>query len=590
MQKSKEIQGLRALSVLLVLFYHLDWLPGGFIGVDVFYVISGFLITTIIINDSEFSFTKFYAKRAKRLLPAAYLVLLVTAIAFLFIAPTLSRTQFAKDLFASTWYFSNYNFAFWQNDYQNLGNSPSPLIHYWSLAVEEQFYLLWPLLLMSFAKFRRSMVLVTTLVSFSLSLIALNLWPIWSFYSLPTRAFELAIGAALAIFRISFASKVLSYLGISLIALGSLMFDSGTAFPGIPALIPTIAAGLIITNRVSNPLLSLSISQKLGDWSYSIYLWHWPLIALPNIALNRDLRGFEKSALLLTAIFIGFLSYRLVENPIRMRSMSPARVFKYTLLFGAFLSVIAILIFASGRSVETNSSIQEMRKQPIIYADGCQLDKRETTPNPKCVYGDPQATRSVVLVGDSHAAQWFPAIDQWARQKGFRLVVMTKSSCPASALPLPDRGNFNAAICDSFRTNAFDQINRLAPELVIAGSAENHKNIAANSYNVFPTLNYPDAKLLILRDTPWPNKDIPTCLSKDPSGTMCTSKAPTRINYPGRDTFDPIPLLCKAGICPARLGMFNELVAYRDHSHISVALALDLADELGAKLDEVVAR
>jgi hypothetical protein len=218
------------------------------------------------------------------------------------------------------------------------------------------------------------------------------------------------------------------------------------------------------------------------------------------------------------------------------------------------------------------------------------LDKRETTPNPKCVYGDRQATRSVVLVGDSHAAQWFPAIDQWARQKGFRLVVMTKSSCPASALPLPDRGNFNAAICDSFRTNAFDQINRLAPELVIAGSAENHKNIAANSYNVFPTLNYPDAKLLILKDTPWPNQDIPTCLSKDPGGAKCTTKAPDGINYSGRDTFDPIPLLCKAGICPAKLGKSNDLVAYRDHSHISVALALDLADELGAKLDEIVAR
>jgi peptidoglycan/LPS O-acetylase OafA/YrhL len=567
-----------------------DWLPGGFIGVDVFYVISGYLISTIIIEDPEFSFTNFYARRAKRLLPAAYLVLLVTAIAFWFIAPTLSKAQFAKDLFASTWYFSNYNFAFWQNDYQNLGSNPSPLIHFWSLAVEEQFYLLWPLLLMTFVKFRRSMVLLTMLVSFGLSLIVLNYLPIWSFYSLPTRAFELVIGAALAIFRITFASKILSYLGIALIALVSFIFDSGTAFPGFPALIPTIAAGLIITNRASNALLSLPISQKIGDWSYSIYLWHWPLIALPGISLNRELKELEKSAILLISILIGFLSYRLVENPIRIRSMSPTRVLKYTFLFGALLSAIAILMFISGRSVESNKSIQEMRKQPVIYADGCQLDKRETTPNPRCVYGDRQANRSVVLVGDSHAAQWFPAIDQWARLKGFRLVVMTKSSCPASSLPLKSRGNFNSAICETFRTNAFNQINRIAPELVIAGSAENHKNIPVNSYNVFPTLKYPDAKLLILKDTPWPNQDIPTCLSKDPSGAKCTTKAPDGINYSGRDTFDPIPLLCKAGICPAKLGKSNDLVAYRDHSHISVALALDLSDELGAKLDEIVAR
>jgi peptidoglycan/LPS O-acetylase OafA/YrhL len=144
--RSKQIQGLRAVAVILVLLFHAGWLPGGYIGVDVFYVISGYLITNLIVSDQSFSFANFYARRAKRLLPSAYLVLLVTALVFWLIAPSISRIQFAKDLVASTWYLSNISFAFWQNDYQNLGAEPSVLIHYWSLAVEEQFYLIWLLL------------------------------------------------------------------------------------------------------------------------------------------------------------------------------------------------------------------------------------------------------------------------------------------------------------------------------------------------------------------------------------------------------------------------------------------------------------
>ena len=170
MQRSAEIQGLRALAVVLVLLFHTDWLPGGYIGVDVFYVISGFLITSLIINDPNFTFRNFYARRAKRLLPVAFLVLFVTAVAFWIFAPGGGRAQFSKDLVASTWYVSNYLYAHWQNDYQNLGATPSPLIHYWSLAVEEQFYLFWPLLLILTKSFRKIAVMGLTIGSFQLSL------------------------------------------------------------------------------------------------------------------------------------------------------------------------------------------------------------------------------------------------------------------------------------------------------------------------------------------------------------------------------------------------------------------------------------
>ena len=590
MLKSPEIQGLRALSVVLVLLYHVDWLSGGFIGVDVFYVISGYLITKIIITDRDFTFKSFYSKRAKRLLPAAYLVLLFTAIAFWFTAPILSRSQFAKDLLASTWYMSNYNFAFWQNDYQNLGSNPSPLIHYWSLAVEEQFYLLWPLLLMVFKGFRKGLTLLVTLVSFTLSLVALEIFPIWSFYSLPTRAFELGIGAIFAIMMISFSSRMLSYLGILLIFGASFWFDSSTAFPGFPALIPTFASVLIVANTCKNPLLANRIAQSLGDWSYSIYLWHWPLLTIPAIALGRNLEIIEKIALLILTVILAFLTYKFVENPIRTRHFPPKKVLTGVLLSGGLLTLIAVALFQSGKSINESAAVIEMRKQPIIYADGCQLDKRETFPDPRCVYGERSAKRAVVLIGDSHAAQWFPAINKWASQRDLKLIVMTKSSCPASLLPLKDRGSFKTSICNNFRNNAFKEINSIKPVLVIAGSAEIHKTISKSAYNQFPNLNYPGAKFLVLKDTPWPNQDIPTCLMQNPDGLQCMTKAPIGVEYPGRDTFDPIPYLCKSGYCPAKVGFNEKIVAYRDHSHISVALALDLFDELSAKLDEVMAR
>jgi peptidoglycan/LPS O-acetylase OafA/YrhL len=590
LQKSKEIQGLRAISVLLVLFYHVDWIPGGYVGVDIFYVISGYLITQIIINDEDFSFKKFYSRRAKRLLPAAYLVLFMSALAFWLIAPALSRVQFSKDLFSSTWYISNYNFAFWQNDYQNLGAEPSPLIHYWSLAVEEQFYLFWPLLLMTFRRWRRSTILLITISSFLLSLILLQYLPIWSFYSLPTRAFELGIGAVIAIYNVSFRSRTLSLLGLLAILYASFWFDANTAFPGFPALIPTLAAALIVANRSRNFLLAHRFSQLLGDRSYSIYLWHWPILIFPTLTLGRTLELREKVIALLATIFLAHFSYKFVEDPIRRSNFTPAQILQGIVLVGMVLSLISLAFYLSGKSVAQSKAIIDIRQQPAIYEDGCQLDKQEILPDAKCVYGDTMSQRSIVLTGDSHAAQWFPAIDNWARTRDYKLIVMTKSSCPASILPLKDRGAFKAKACNLFRANAVKEINKIKPELVIVGSAENHKEVPRSAYNLLPNLNFPGAKILILKDTPWPNRDIPVCLSGNPSGEKCATKPPIGIEYSGRDTFDPIPYLCTDGSCPARLGKDKEIVVYRDHSHISVAMALDLADELGLKLDEVMAR
>jgi peptidoglycan/LPS O-acetylase OafA/YrhL len=200
-----QIQGLRALAALLVVVFHAKFAPGGFIGVDIFYVISGYLITGLILREIEstgsLNLTSFYQRRIKRLLPTSIFVLFVTAAVGVFVLPDISRQALGRDLVAAATYVSNYLFAWWQNDYQNLNATPSPFIHYWSLAVEEQFYLVWPIFVLLLSRFGKRSIFIgiatATSLSLLLSIVQTQTSPIWAFYSLPTRAWELGIGALL---------------------------------------------------------------------------------------------------------------------------------------------------------------------------------------------------------------------------------------------------------------------------------------------------------------------------------------------------------------------------------------------------------
>jgi len=567
--RSPEIQGLRALAVGLVLLFHADWLPGGYIGVDVFYVISGYLITSLIINDPAFTFRNFYTRRAKRLLPVAFLVLFVTAIAFWLFAPSGARAQFSKDLAASTWYVSNYLYAHWQNDYQNLGATPSPLIHYWSLAVEEQFYLFWPLLIILAGKFRKNLVLLVTIGSFVLSLVLVKSAPIFAFYSLPTRAFELGLGALLVLYPMR---AKLIWPGIGVIILASLIFNSQTPFPALPALLPIFGAVAVLISLKRNILLSNPIALKIGDWSYSIYLWHWPLLTIPPLYLQRDLGDKEKALALLICIGLSALSYHLVENPIRHMTLSTR-----TVLIGAISGGLLLTGTAYAINKSSTQTIYSLAK-PSIYANGCHQGYAGSHIRKDCIFGDKNAERSVVLLGDSHAAQWFPALEIWAKDRGFKLYTFTKSSCPALRIPVVDNGGFKAANCENYRNEALAEINRINPQLVVLGNFEHYK-VPISAY--LGADNY-QFKYLLIRDTPWPNRDIPICLS---SGKNCDTPVPTKIPYKSENIFDPIPLLCSTK-CPA---IVDGLLAYRDQTHITVAMAEHLAGALGAKLDSLVA-
>jgi peptidoglycan/LPS O-acetylase OafA/YrhL len=229
-KKISQIQGLRALAALLVTLFHAKWISGGFIGVDIFYVISGFLITGLLLREikrsGSINFREFYARRFKRLLPTSFFVLTITSIISWIVIPGTMRASLGRDIIAASLYVSNYLFAWWQADYQNLDATPSPVIHYWSLAVEEQFYLLWPLLILLFftlaLKLRKRIVLTylvatVTMLSFAFSIYQTETSPIWAFYSLPTRAWELGLGALLVLIPPIKTKKYVGLIGFVLI-------------------------------------------------------------------------------------------------------------------------------------------------------------------------------------------------------------------------------------------------------------------------------------------------------------------------------------------------------------------------------------
>ena len=602
--KILEIQGLRALAAILVLIFHAKLLSGGFIGVDIFYVISGFLITGLLLKElnttGRISLKDFYLRRGKRLLPASFLVLFVTAIFAWLILPPISRGSIGRDLIATTLYISNYLFAWWENDYQNLNATPSPFIHYWSLAVEEQFYIFWPLLLIALAKLKNARKFVVAFSLVTITSFALGVWltivaPIWAFYSLPTRAWELSVGALIALLpSLRRQSSWLACTGLVLLAVSAFCFNETTAFPGLYALVPVLGTAALLSSIGAWPkplrlLATNRISIWLGKISYPLYLWHWPVLVLPVALISRNLSLWERMGALLVTVFLADLTTRLVEEPIRLKSYSPRRVVLTTIIAMALALVIGF-----GISKSTTSSILVDGKQvtlasiesrPTPYEDGCHLNYRESI-SPLCVFGQLNSAKTVILYGDSHAVQWFPALEKLAREKSFKLITLTKSACPSIDVVRESIGAFQMSNCAAWRTSAIARITAERPDLIILSSFEHFvppgdpRSVeqwwADGSLRTYETLKPLASKVIYLLDTPLPERNIPNCLAST-SADKCladrTLGLPQVANF---DIIDPSKWLCEND-CP---GIVRGNVAYRDASHISVATSLELSDSL----------
>ncbi len=444
MQYRREVDGLRALAILPVLLFHagFEQFSGGYVGVDIFFVISGYLITTIILVELEqgsFSLTRFYERRMRRILPALFFMMLVTLpLAWLWLFPA-EMVDYSQSLIAVSTFVSN--ILFWQEvGYWEQAAELKPLIHTWSLSVEEQFYLLFPLLLMTVWRNRRvwlaGMLVVTLLISIVAAEWLARHAPIANFYLLPTRLWELVMGALIA-YQLFYREALidsdrlregLSLLGLLMILYAIFGFDRNTPFPGFQALIPTVGTGLVLL--FASPLLGVGrvLGMRplvgIGLISYSLYLWHQPLLAFARQRSLVALDALTLSGLLVAVFPMAYLSWRYIETPFRDRAC-----FNRKQIF--FYSIAASLLFVLiGLAGHLNGGWKERMEEEMVVKNSSPRCKGKTFSTDKVctlVEGEEGVT---LLMGDSHSAVLAHEMQAALSERKLGLWHIYGSGCP----------------------------------------------------------------------------------------------------------------------------------------------------------------
>lgn len=455
MKYRAEIDGLRALAVLPVILFHagFEWFRGGFVGVDVFFVISGYLITTIIISEmaeGKFSVVNFYERRARRILPALFFVMAVSLpFAWLWLTPS-DLKDFGQSLVAVSTFSSNILF-WWESGYFDTAAELKPLLHTWSLAVEEQYYILFPIFLLLTWRFGIKCILILLSLVFVLSL-GLAHWgafyqPSSTFYLFPTRGWELLAGVFAAFFlkyntylKSHFLNQILSLLGLGLVVYSIIAFDETTPFPSLYALVPTVGTGLLILSAVPNTfvykLLSLKSLVGIGLISYSAYLWHQPMLALARHRLLGEVSDFLLISLCGLSILIAWFSWRYVERPFRNKSQLSRRfIFHFSIISVAIFSGIGVYIHKYIKPTEfinfPNLVIEKPAEYPGIYYEGkeCSFPALEDQQDFCLIPGGDAGGEEFILIGDSHARVLSGAFYE-NKDNYHSLIDLTSSGCP----------------------------------------------------------------------------------------------------------------------------------------------------------------
>ncbi len=652
-----DIEGLRALAVILVVAFHagVTRITGGYVGVDVFYVISGFLITGLLVDELErtgsISLRSFYARRARRLLPLAALVLIAVAVGMQFFTPPVFRPTVRFDAISAAFYYSNWQFALESVNYLTLGGAQNPVLHYWSLSVEEQFYLAWPLLLIAAARLRgrrawsssvrMRLAMVIAVVggaSFVYSIVETAAQPAIAYFETTTRVWEFAAGAGLALCvshrakARPLAATIAGALGLAAIVVAALTYGATTEFPGTAALLPVLGTCLVLAAGASAPgvgvgaLLSTRPMTYIGKISYAWYLWHWPCLVFARTArwAPPDGRiGITGTAVAVAiSLVLAIVTHALVEVPARRASWFAVDRRRVLLLAGSATAAAVIALGVSGgplslpggvslignadasTSVPAAATPLEAQGSTAYSAlHGCHVGYDATAPASGCVFGDATSKRTVVLIGDSHAAQWFPALERLATRERFRLIVWTKSGCPLAPgvhIFLPAIGR-DYTECGAWTSSVLRSLAAMPrPSMVIVGRTSTylpqvlepdggHPSMAqastlwgAGADAAVTRLRHIANRVILLRDTPHPAFDVPACISWDPSmSSSCdfSRGAPSdaaeyaaerAAGVPRFVYSDPTPAVCSRTTC---LAVANGVITYRDDNHLTAAYA-----------------
>ena len=621
-----DIDGLRGVAVLAVVLYHFGIGPlgGGFVGVDIFFVISGFLITAIVqaeIAQGRFTYARFYERRARRLFPALFATLIVTTmVGTWWLLPTdlmlLGKGLLATMLFAS-------NVFFWrESGYFDNDSDINPLLHTWSLAVEEQFYIGLPILLMLTYRFwRRHLTLVLSLAAIASLLACLLVQPTQpsaTFYLSPFRAWELLAGSLLGIgavpaIRRRATRELTGAVGLALVIAGIVLVRPGAGFPGWQAVVPVLGAAALIHagssgGSVASDLLRIRPLVHAGLISYSLYLWHWPIIAFAKYLNELEPVGEWKWVLLAAALVIATVSYHFIEKPFRQRRNAVGRkrplLVKSVVMVGLLTATSAIVLAGDGwrgRFAPSVNAFDDERQTSIPFSGCASRDTLIDSPDNPCLLGVDGVEPTMLVWGDSHAIAIAPAFDNLLRRQGRAAVLAVNTTCP----PLADFTGPSNPTCRRFNARVLEWLRSpgsprnvvmiaawpryVTPEHLdaaerAAGSDVGERPLSGTLNQTVGLLHASGKTIWIIGPTPGAPSDVPLrCAIAEMQDDPLPAPRLTREFLRSASAFyaavalldrgprllvtDPSPWFCNARSCAF---MHGDRLLYRDGGHLSL--------------------
>lgn len=648
-----DLEGLRGVSILLVVLFHagVAAAAGGFVGVDVFFVLSGFFITGMLAGEASetgsINLSAFWANRSLRLLPALLVVLLFTLAVVMWLYAPIDRAEIARNARAVALYSGNIEFASNQADY--FRSQENPLLHTWSLGVEEQFYIVWPLLMLGVAALaarnvrveedddstRRALLLfvsVAALLSFGISIWLTTTSQPWAFFGMPTRIWEFAAGGILALAisrKTDFwpgAATAMQVAGLGMIAVGVFRYDMTTPYPGVAATVPALGAVALIVggSRAPDSFVSRALSvtplRALGRLSYAWYLWHWPLIGLAAV-LHPQIGVTGKLMWSAAALVLAWLTHKFVEQPARNggRLESIPTRWVAPLALGASVAAAGVAHFAM-RAAERETSVRPQKTFARARVDrmqpSCWTNTVDEWKGP-CVFGDRNAPVMLSLLGDSHAEHWLAGLDRAGKENGWRIESHIKGGCPVADVPQRFSGRLERMYgeCIRYREAMIREIIAKKPNAVILSNWDHYIpaqgsglvwQVAADEWaaglrRTYARFSNAGIKVIVMRGTPRTFVDVPVCLSRKaanlPFAGSCTydrarAFIPQAVEAQNRAAqnlnvsfVDMNDQICATPVCSP---VRNGIVVFTDDNHLTASFTRALGTALGYRVSALL--